>query len=237
MSNAKFRWFFRVVAVSALAVLLGGLAEFSPAQAREKMIFVGGGFSNSKLSGGLNENVPPILPTNDSVNGPIVYGTNFESGGGFAFQVGFVPSRFIGVEVLLTATSHDATNAFQFPGERLDAALAAQIVALRLMLPLGDSFEIFGRAGFGAYGLAILKNVVFPGRFFREDSTFSGTGRATGGGVFFTLGRVGIEVGVTTHDVTFDEVETDGITYSIPDIDMTVTTTNLLITAHFGPGL
>ena len=158
------------------------LASLGTVQARSKAWYIGAGYAKGSTTGDLN-NSQVFYPTDDTVNGPFVYGVDLDDGSGFAINAGYAISKWVAFEVLQTRISQDATSA-QYPGETLDANMDSFIFAVRPMLPLGP-LEVFGRFGFGAYTLEVRRNTEVIVNPNRKDSTFSGGGYVFGGGVAF----------------------------------------------------
>lgn len=216
-------------------------ATFGTAQARSKAWYFGAGYLAGSATGELN-GTQTFYPTNDTTNGPSVYGVKLDEGSGFVINAGYAVSKWIAFELLQIHINMDATSASldaastQYSGENLDADLDGFIFAVRPMLPLGP-LEVFGRFGFGGYSLDVQRNAVITANPNLKDSTFSGGGYAFGGGVALSFGRVGIEASYTQHEVGFDSINAASETGSISRQDMTFKTAMVILTIHFGKDL
>ena len=210
------------------------LASLGTAQARSRAWFFGAGYATGTPTGDLNGN-QVFYPTDDTVNGPFVYGVDLDEGSGFAINAGYAFNKWIAFEVMQIHIGMEATSA-QYSGETLDANMDGFIIAVRPMLPMGP-LEVFGRFGFGGYTLEVQRNTEVTANPNRKDSTFSGGGYAFGGGVALILGRVGIEASYTQHEVGFDSIDAGGEVGSISRQDMTLKTAMVILTIHFGKNL
>ena len=209
-------------------------ATFGTAQARSKAWYIGAGYLAGSATGELN-GTQTFFPTDDTTNGPFVYGVKLDEGSGFAINAGYAVNKWFAFELLQIHINMDATSA-QYSGETLDTDLDGFIFAVRPMLPLGP-LEVFGRFGFGGYSLGVQANAEITSNPNRKDSSFSGGGYAFGGGVAFSLGRVGIEASYTQHEVGFDSITAASETGSISRQDMTFKTAMVILSIHFGRNL
>lgn len=206
----------------------------APAEAREYRWALGGGAVSAMMSEDLNQIVQPVffVPVAQST-----FTTHVGNGTGFTFQGGFFFNKHIGMELLTGKTTHDATSS-GFPGRTLNAELTTFFYAARGMLPLGDNWELFGRAGLGLYGLVVEDNVFVNQGEAGRDSRFRGTGIGMGGGVMMTLGRIGLELGYTQHFVEFNSVDVEGTSFlgfsQSTEEELSVGMVNLTVTFHFG---
>lgn len=220
----------RAVFFLASAALVLFLAN--TAQARSQAWYVGAGPASGSVTSELAANQ---VYYENIVTGPFVYGVDLKDGNGFVFNVGYAFNKWIAIEALHTSLNLDASSN-QYPGETLDANLTGITFGVRPMLPLGP-LELFGRFGIGGYTLEVQRNVVVTGSSGRQDSTFSGGGYAFGGGVALSLGRLGIEAGLTQHKFAFDTLDGGDKVGTISKLDTTVNVASVILTIHFGRAL
>lgn len=210
------------------------LASLGTVQARDRAWYFGGGYLLGTASGELN-NSNEFFPSDDTVNGPIVNKFEVGEGSGFVINAGFAINRWVAIELMQVHIGLDATST-KFPDELLEANMDGFVLAIRPMVPMGP-FEVFARVGFGGYNLEVQEIVDVTPNPNRKDANFSGSGYAYGGGIALTLGRLGIEASVTTHQVFFDSVEADGVSGVISNQELTFKTAMVILTIHFGKGL
>ena len=222
----------------AILTMLFVLVSLSTVQARSRAWYIGAGYLTGSATGELNGN-QVFYPTDDTVNGPFVYGIDLDEGSGFVINAGYAINKWIAFEVLQIHINLDATSAgldaasSQYSGETLDADLDGFIFAVRPMLPLGP-LELFVRFGFGGYSLGVRRNTVVTANPNLKDYAFGGGGYAFGGGVALSLGRLGIEASYTQHEVGFDSIDAAGKIGAISRQDMTFKTAMVILTIHFG---
>lgn len=212
-----------VLAGCALLMLLGGTVQARP----DKLFTVGLGATSNDVTSG-----PDGTTAYGSSGAPLVLFAKPDAGYGLALLGGIAPWDYLGFEAMLLSSSHNATHS-ALPGETLDAMVGSLLAGVRVMLPLGDSFELFGRLGVGVYTLAYTKNAIATDGS-RQDSVFSGTGYATGGGFATFIDPMGIELGLLQQKATLDQVSVDSNDYGIPETDLALTTVTLIVTVHFG---
>ena len=210
------------------------LVSLGTVEARNRAWYFGGGYLLGTASGELN-NSTEFFPSDDTVNGPIVNKFEVGEGSGFVINAGFAVNKWFAIEVMQVHLGLDATST-RFPDELLEANMDGFVLAIRPMVPMGP-FEVFARVGFGGYNLEVQEIVEVTPNPNRKDANFSGGGYVYGGGIALTLGRLGIEASVTTHQVFFDSVEADGNTGIISSQDMTFKTAMVILTIHFGKDL
>lgn len=207
-------------------------AAMDTIHARSRAWYIGAGTASGTPTGDLNGSQVYI---GDPVSGPFVFGVDLEEGDGVAINAGFALNKSIAFEVLYTITSHTATSNY-YPGETLNADLTAFLIAVRPMLPIGP-LEVFGRFGIGIYNLKVQGNAEAPLGSARQDSSFDGDGYAYGAGVALSLGRLGIEAGITQHKFSFRSLEAAGNRGEISSIGMKLKTVSVILTLHFGKDL
>lgn len=233
-----------------LGILFFLFSTFHTLQARKYRWYIGGGGAFASISGGPEDGerfeTDPIL--ND-----VVYGAEFDNGFGLNINGGFALNRYLAFEFLFLLSDHDATNS-QNPevrGQVFDTTFSVLNLTARGMLPIGKTFEIFGRVGPGFYQLSkevpsnrIVVFQVKPGGSFsgseRTDfrANFSGWGVIFGGGVAMNFGRLGLEFAISQHEVKLDELSDDrnGNTISI-DERLSSTMATFTFTVEFGKRL
>jgi Outer membrane protein beta-barrel domain len=219
-------------AVCALA-LCALLLAAAPLQARPKgKFYLGAGVDGTRVSGDFSETQAPYAA--DPTNGPFVLPGKLDNGGGGTLLAGVVANDNVAIEGEILNSRNKASHEL-LPGVDLQARLSAVIASLRLMLPLGDSFELFGRAGLGAYVLHYDHNATLAGNPIITSSDFSGPGLALGGGLATFIDPFGFELGVTSHAIRFDKLSSLGTEGKLdPPAHMRVISTTLIVTLHFG---
>jgi len=214
------------------ALAAGGLLlAASSAQARpDKKLWLGLGAASSSVSGGLDGNQVFYA---DPTNGPFVYAGKPEKGSGLVISGGAVISKSLAAELQFISTNHDATHA-GLPGQNLTLSISELLASLRLMVPLEDSMEVFGRAGLGIYAVGYDNNTQLPPNPTLISSSFGGAGLALGGGVAFFFDPLGLELAIMTQSASLDTLSAGGTEGQISGTDLKQTTVTLTLTGHFG---
>jgi hypothetical protein len=224
--DRQLRW--GTAALLVLSVLVWAAA---PAHARPKGTFtLGLGLASQSVSGSLDGNKVYFA---DPVIGPFVAAGKLESGTGVNLLGGITLNDNLAVEAIVNTSKHDASHV-GLPGVAMTANLASVLAAVRLMLPLGDSFELFGRGTLGVYTVKFDNNTQLPPNPTLIESTFSGTGLGIGGGIALFFDPLGLELGVLTQKAKLDSLSAGGTDGSISGANLNVTTVNLTATVHFG---
>ena len=203
----------------------------SPAQARPKGKFtLGAGLASQSVSGDLDGSRVYYA---DPAVGPYVYAGKLESGTGGLLMGGITVSDSIGVEGLLINTSHDASHV-GLPGIGLTANVTGLLAGIRLMLPMGDAFELFGRGTAGIYTVKFDNNTELPPSPLLQESTFSGIGIGVGGGIAMFFDPIGLEIGALAQKGSLDNLSGGGVEGSISSADLSIVTLTAILTVHFG---
>ena len=215
-----------------LAILLTVVAlTATAAQARpKKRLAIGGGLITSRVSGDTDGSRYYFRDPNF---GPFILAGDLEpgSGGLLTFQVTFID--YLGLDVLLMQTNHDATHT-ALPGYTMSAHILSLMTMARGNLPLGERFELYGRAGISYDYLTYDDNTVTVTSVELKSSTFEGLGLGLGFGAAMFLGPVGIDAGLLYQRVSFDYLSADTVDGALDDtLDVNIVSAMLTATYHF----
>ena len=221
-------------AVGWLALLACVLLLAAPdAHARRNSKFtVGLGAATNTVSGDFDGT---SVYTSNPATGPNVYSAKLEKGSGPVVLGGIHINDSVGVDGLIIVTSHDGkSQAPVLANQPLKATVTSLIVAMRLMAPMGDHFELFGRLGLGVLGLGIDKNTQLPPSTVFQSSNFSGTALVAGVGFALFFGEVGLEFGLLNQSGKLTSLSAAGQSGAIPDTTFKLNTVMIALTGHWG---
>ena len=222
-----------VIQACLLAILLG-IGAAHAAQAREG-IYVTVGAAGQSISGDLErsqriQRIPGVAMSDELRAGKPDAGNGFAVGGGFGL------SRNLTLDLLVVVTRHDALFD-EGTGAPLsqEATLTAVLAGIKLVAPLGDVLELFGRIGLGGYELEY-DQINFPssGGAAVDDARFSGRGGALGLGVEVIFDSWGLEFSYTHHRASLDSVDTLNFPSDFdPSLSIAIDTATVLFIYHF----
>ena len=218
---------------AALLALLAGAPEV--AEARQGF-FLGVGLAQQSAKGDLDGS---HVVTNSAGTEALSDGS-LDSGGGIALDIGYGFNNYIGVELMLAATS----NTSSAPGlPDTTAAVGSDLLGLRLTLPVGSALDLLARVGVSGHA------VIYPDRAFqgtqsggtfvasgpgKGNATFGGGGTAWGLGAEIFMGHVGLGLGWTEFTADINQASGGGISGSLPKtLHETFTVADLTVAYHF----
>ncbi len=220
---------WRCLALLACVFLLAA----TEAQARRNGKFtVGIGGASNTVSGDFDGTE---VYSSNLATGPNVYSAKLEKGTGPVVLGGAHINDSIGVDGLIIATSHDArSQAPVLANQPLKATVTSLVVAMRVMAPLGEHAELFGRLGLGVLGLSIDKNTELPPSTVFQSSSFSGSALVAGVGFALFFGELGLEFGLLSQNGKLTSLAAAGQSGSIPDTRFKLNTAMIVLTGHWG---
>ncbi len=218
----------RAVIQACLLAILLAISAAHAAQAREGVYFTVGAAGQS-ISGDLerSQRISGGAGMELRVGKP-------DAGNGFAVGGGYGLSRNLTLDLLVVVTRHDALFD-EGTGAPLsqDATLTAVLAGIKLVAPLGDVLEFFGRIGLGGYELEY-EQINFPDGVAVDDARFSGRGGALGIGVEVIFDSWGLEFAYTQHRASLDSVDTLNFPSDFdPSLSIAIDTATVLFTYHF----
>ncbi len=217
-----------VIQACLLAILLA-ISAAHAAQAREG-IYVTVGAAGQSISGDLERS--------QRISGGAGIGElrvgKPDAGNGFAVGGGFGLSRNLTLDLLLAVTKHDTLfDEGTDPPLAGEAKLTSVLVSVKLVAPVGELLEFFGRVGLGGYELEY-EQINFPGDVAVDDARFSGRGGALGIGVEVIFNSWGLEFAYTQHRASLDSVDTLNFPSDFdPSLSIAIDTATVLFTYHF----
>jgi hypothetical protein len=226
MHHKLLRW---ALPVGLLACAPGWLAPAAQAMP-DKKFTLGIGLIGSSIAGGDNGTTP--IKIGDPTNGPDLYAGRLKNGGGIYLSGGIRWNPHVGGDLLLLSSAHEAVHD-RLPNQTLNARLQTLLVALRVMAPVGETFEIFGRGGVGAYTIAYQQNAKLEPNPTFIDSELAGGGLAFGGGIAVHFEPLAVELSVLRHAARLNRATVGGLDEPISS-RLRVTTLTLGVTLHLG---
>lgn len=195
-----------------------------------KGFYIGVGAAQQSAGGDLDGTHSYADPSGSPV---ILAGKLGSDQAGIAAVIGYGFSRFFALEYLTANSQHKASSPLTTGTS--NASLNTQVIGARFTLPFGEKVEAFLRGGYGIYE-ADYNTYSFDqitGQVNRV--VFDGTGTAVGGGIELFFGRLGVEFGYTTHNISFDQASPSGsqkLTLD-PKLSATAATTDVIFSIHF----
>lgn len=224
-------WAEMFVAAGLAAGLAAGIA--GTVQAREGF-YLGAGLASQNAAGDLDGEAYGLSA--DGTKLALV--GEIDGGSGLAWRIGYGFGENFALEAMGAMTSHTANH--DLIDDSSDATLTTLLLGARLNLPTSDNLELFARIGAGGYSVSYdsygLEGFLSGGTFWVTDDgevTFSGSGTAIGVGAELMLDRIGVEVGLTSHQATLDEVSGVGSGSLDEDLSVTITTIDVIISYYF----
>ncbi len=219
----------RAVIQTCLLAILLAISAAHAAQAREG-VYVTVGAAGQSISGDL-ERLPPI--SGGAGIGELRVGKP-DAGNGFAVGGGFGLSRNLTLDLLLAVTKHDTLfDEGTDPPLAGKAKLTSVLVSVKLVAPVGELLEFYGRVGLGGYELEY-EQINFPGDVAVDDARFSGRGGALGIGVEVIFDSWGLEFAYTHHRVSLDSVDTLNFPSDFdPSLSIAISTATVSFIYHF----
>lgn len=217
-----------VIQACLLAILLA-ISAAHAAQAREGVYFTVGAAGQS-ISGDLERS--------QRISGGAGIGElrvgKPDAGNGFAVGAGFGLSRNLTLDLLLAVTKHDTLfDEGTDPPLAGQAKLTSVLVSAKLVAPVGELLEFFGRVGLGGYELEY-EQINFPDGVAVDDARFSGRGGALGLGVEVIFDSWGLEFAYTRHRASLDSVDTLNFPSDFdPSLSIAIDTATVLFIYHF----
>ncbi len=170
----------------------------------------------------------------DPAGSPVILAGKLDSGqAGGAAVIGYGLSRFFALEYLMATSQHQASSPLTTLTS--NASLTSQVLGARLTLPFGDKVEVFVRGGYGAYELDYNAYSFDQITGTNNKVAFTGNGTAVGGGIELFFGRLGVEFGYTTHNISFDRASPGGsqrLTLD-PKLSASAATSDVIFSIHF----
>jgi len=223
------------VRMAVVALLLAMVLPVRVAQARPegKPLTLGFGIAGSRVTGDLDG---ATVIQHDPTNGPVSYLAKPDNGGGSMIFAGYNVTPHFGIEALLLGTRHIAKHD-AFPGTDLNTHITSLLGTLRFMLPLGETFEAFGRVGLGPVAVNYTDNTLLPPNSTRLSSSMTGIGAAAGLGIAVFFDPLGLELAVLKERARLTElIAAEQAVPEFKDAYIGLGTVTLTLTMHFkGP--
>lgn len=222
-----------LLAVLVAALALSLVLPATPARARPagKPITLGMGVAATRAAGGLDGQ---RVVTESGGSGLTSYLGKLDNGHGSLLMGGMTLTPSMALELLLLSTRHDARHE-SLPGETLPAHVGSLLGTVRLMLPLSEDFELFGRLGAGPVIVRYSDNTRLPPTSARFGAALSGLSIAAGGGVAMFFDPLGLELAVLQQRARLSEISAASNTMpSFRDTYINLGSVTLILTMHFG---
>lgn len=214
----------------ALLLALALLAAEAWARPEGKRYTLGLGVAGTRVAGGLDGQ---SVVTDGNISGLSAYLGKLDNGNGSLLMGGLTLTPNMALELLLFSTQHDATHV-DLPGETLSAHAGSLLGAVRLMLPLGEDVELFGRLGAGPVVVGYDDNARLSPNPSALSSALTGLSIAAGGGVAVFFDPLGLELGVLQQRARLSEITAAQQTVaSFHSVYVNLTTVMLTLTMHF----
>jgi Outer membrane protein beta-barrel domain len=219
------------VLVLSLALAIGW---GSTAQAHQGW-FVGGGFARVSAAGDLDGQSLFVSPdgTEAIVNGSLDPGLGFVIDGGYGFN------PYIAFEAMVTESHHNATAGFGLSDST--ANVTNTLLGIRLTYPASEQLDLFARIGLAGstvkytdYGFqgTTVGNIFTPTN--SGNATFTGGGTGIGIGAEYFVDHLGIGLGLTRYNISFDQASGISFTGSLsPKLQENFTVLDLTFLYHF----
>jgi Outer membrane protein beta-barrel domain len=227
---ARTRRAGRALAWAAVVTWVLLAAQAAQAQQQsQRMLTLGIGTASSSVSGGLDG-----IGGFTGPGGLAVYEGKPASGTGLVLLGGVQIKGNLGVEAQFISTTHDATHTL-LPGQKMTATVSELLVNFRGSVPLGNSLDVFGRAGLGLYVVDYDHNTNVPPSPALTSSTFTGSGFVIGGGMDVFLDPMGLELGAMYQSAQLDSLSAGGVSGTLtPSVSLSQVTVTLTLVVRFG---
>lgn len=217
----------------AVALLAAGLLLAAPAWGRPagKPFSLGLGLAGTHVAGGLDGQ---RVVTNGGTGGVSSYLGKPGAGEGSLLTGGMTLSPTMGLELLLLSTRHHASHQ-SLPRETLHAHMGSLLGMVRMMLPVGEDVEVFGRLGAGPVLAGYSDGSRLGTSSGPLSAALSGLSLAAGGGITVFFGPLGLELAALEQRARLSEITAAQETVaSFHNVYLNLGTVTLTLTVHFG---
>jgi hypothetical protein len=220
-----------------VALALGLLAAAWTAGGRSALAKESAYFSIGSASQSVGGDLDGLhSPYTDPDTGLVYRLGSLGAGSGLAVSGGFGFTPYLGADLTYIRTTHAVTfkdTAGDGRSTVPDSTLISYLVGARVIAPLAESLEVFGRLGLGGYQLTY-HDAVFSGTTSVGSSDLTGSGAFYGVGAELILGTVGLEVSYLAQQVRFDRAQHDPSKFNLkPTLSVPISTTTVSLVYHF----
>lgn len=220
------RW--RTGAAAAAVLLLALALGAAPAHAiHQRKVAIGAGLASSRISGDLDGQTTYTEPDSGTT---LLLGKP-DPGRGINLYLGVTVTPHFALEVLAVGTAHDASHVAA-PGVNLTMAVTTFLLGGRATLPMGDSLEVFARAGAGTSSVNYLENATTGGSV--TEFSLAGTAVGLGGGLSMFFDPISVELSYLRQNIGLRALAAGKTTQQIGGRSVTANTLLLTFMVHLG---
>ena len=219
------------IAVATIAALVLTACAVPRVFAREGL-FVGAGLVHSTSQGDFNG----TTTFTDTGNTQTIVAGKPGDMGGLNLAIGYGFNPYIGIELdLMSMGGIGSANAAGFPGKSSDS-LGLDLLGARFTVPATQSLDLYAKLG--------LAGAAYRFRSYRNSNlgsvgtqpggvSYYGDGIGAGVGAEYFIRNLGLGLGWTQYNLTFDQSSASGISALPKKLHEEVDTVDFLVSYHF----